>query len=139
MKGDIFRTFLALTLTVLNSCIQEVNVTDHSFDFSGVVVYDHEADQHRLTLTCAKNSGADNYNIAFSLDGENVITLTDMEGRTHQDSFKESFTDTDSHTYILSETAVGSHLLQLTISTKTATSAKASSTVRICLNARRVR
>ena len=117
MKGDIFKTFLALTLTVLNSCIQEVNVTDHSFDFSGVVVYDHEADQHRLTLTCAKNSGADNYNIAFNLDGENVITLTDMEGRTHQDSFKESFTDTDSHTYILSETAVGSHLLQLVITT----------------------
>jgi hypothetical protein len=40
-----------------------------------------------------------------------------MEGRTYQDSYKESFTDSDSHTYILSETAVGSHLLQLVITT----------------------
>ena len=97
--------------------MHEFPVIDHSFDFSGVVVYDQESDQHRLTLTCAKKSGTGQYTIAFSMDGENIITLTDMEGRTYQDSFKESFTDTASHTYILSETAVGTHLLQLTIST----------------------
>ena len=100
-----------------SACVHEFPVIDHSFDFSGAVVYDDEADQHRLTLTCVKNSGADQYNVAFSMDGENIISLTDMEGRTYQDSFKESFTDSDSHTYILSETAVGSHVLQLTIST----------------------
>ena len=101
----------------LSGCQKALPVIDHSFDFSGVVVYDQETDQHRLTLTCAKKSGTDHYNIAFSMDGENIITLTDMEGRTYQDSFKESFTDTASHTYILSETAVGTHLLQMTIST----------------------
>ena len=101
-----------------SACVHEFPVIDHSFEFTGAVVYDQETDQHRLTLTCDKNTDTDQYNIAFSMDGENMITLTDMEGRTYQDSFKESFTDSDSHTYILSETAVGSHLLQLTISTE---------------------
>ena len=101
----------------VSGCVHEFPVIDHSFDFSGAVVYDQETDQHRLTLTCVKNSSTDQYNIAFSMDGENVITLTDMEGRTYQDSFKESFTDSDSHTYILAEAPVGTHLLQLTIST----------------------
>ena len=108
---------LGLIVLFASSCVHEFPVIDHSFDFSGVVVYDQESDQHRLTLTCAKKSGTGQYTIAFSMDGENIITLTDMEGRTYQDSFKESFTDTASHTYILSETAVGTHLLQLTIST----------------------
>ena len=108
---------LSLVVMLASACVHEFPVIDHSFDFSGAVVYDDEADQHRLTLTCVKNSGADQYNVAFSMDGENIISLTDMEGRTYQDSFKESFTDSDSHTYILSETAVGSHVLQLTIST----------------------
>ena len=108
---------LSLVLMLASACVHEFPVIDHSFDFSGVVVYDGEVDQHRLTLTCIKKSGADQYNIAFSMDGENVISLTDMEGRTYQDSFKESFTDSDSHTYILSETTVGSHVLQLAIST----------------------
>ena len=101
-----------------SACVHEFPVIDHSFEFTGAVVYDQETDQHRLTLTCDKNTDTDQYNIAFSMDGENMITLTDMEGRTYQDSFKESFTDSDSHTYILSEAAVGSHLLQLTISTE---------------------
>ena len=106
-----------LIVLFVSGCVHEFPVIDHSFDFSGAVVYDQETDQHRLTLTCVKNSSTDQYNIAFSMDGENVITLTDMEGRTYQDSFKESFTDSDSHTYILAEAPVGTHLLQLTIST----------------------
>lgn len=112
-----FRLILATITLAATACVHEFPVTDHTFEFNGNVVYDQEADQHRLTLTCVKNSGADQYNVAFSMDGENIISLTDMEGRTYQDSFKESFTDSDSHTYILSETAVGSHVLQLTIST----------------------
>lgn len=107
-----------LVIMFASACVHEFPVIDHSFEFTGAVVYDQETDQHRLTLTCDKNTDTDQYNIAFSMDGENLITLTDMEGRTYQDSFKESFTDSDSHTYILSETAVGSHLLQLTISTE---------------------
>ena len=107
-----------LVIMFASACVHEFPVIDHSFEFTGAVVYDQETDQHRLTLTCDKNTDTDQYNIAFSMDGENMITLTDMEGRTYQDSFKESFTDSDSHTYILSETAVGSHLLQLTISTE---------------------
>jgi hypothetical protein len=107
-----------LVIMFASACVHEFPVIDHSFEFTGAVVYDQETDQHRLTLTCDKNTDTDQYNIAFSMDGENMITLTDMEGRKYQDSFKESFTDSDSHTYILSETAVGSHLLQLTISTE---------------------
>lgn len=117
MRAKIF-TSLILAVTVLSSCIHEFPVTDYSFDFSGTVVYDAEADQHRLTLTCNKRSCEEIYNVVFHVDGENVITLTDMEGQTYNDWFKASFSDTDSHTYILSESPVGSHVIQITISTE---------------------
>ena len=117
MKTRILTT-LILAVTALTSCIYEFPVTDYSFDFSGTVVYDAEADQHRLTLTCNKRSCEETYNVVFHVDGENVITLTDMEGQTYNDWFKASFSDTDSHTYILSESPVGSHVIQITISTE---------------------
>lgn len=117
MKRKIFITVL-LSIIAVTSCIHEFPVTDHSFDFAGEIIYDAEADQHRLTLTCMKKSGAEEYNIVFHVDGENVITLTDMEGTTHQDWFAESFTETDSHTYILSEAPVGMHKMEMTISTE---------------------
>ena len=110
-------TSLILAVTALSSCIHEFPVTDYSFDFSGKVVYDAESDQHRLTLTCNKRSCEETYNVVFHVDGENVITLTDMEGQTYNDWFKASFSDTDSRTYILSEASVGSHVIQITIST----------------------
>ena len=111
-------TSLILAVTALSSCIHEFPVTDYSFDFSGKVVYDAESDQHRLTLTCNKYSCEEIYNVVFHVDGENVITLTDMEGQTYNDCFKASFSDTDSRTYILSEASVGSHVIQITISTE---------------------
>ena len=117
MKTRILTT-LILAVTALTSCIYEFPVTDYSFDFSGTVVYDAEADQHRLTLTCNKRSCEETYNVVFHVDGENVITLTDMEGQTYNDWFKASFSDTDSRTYILSESPVGSHVIQITISTE---------------------
>ena len=117
MRAKIF-TSLILAVTVLSSCIHEFPVTDYSFDFSGTVVYDAEADQHRLTLTCNKRSCEEFYNVVFHVDGENVITLTDMEGQTYNDWFKASFSDTDSRTYVLSEASVGSHVIQITISTE---------------------
>ena len=117
MKTRILTT-LILAVTALTSCIYEFPVTDYSFDFSGTVVYDAEADQHRLTLTCNKRSCEETYNVVFHVDGENVITLTDMEGQTYNDWFKASFSDTDSRTYILSEASVGSHVIQITISTE---------------------
>ena len=111
-------TSLILAVTALSSCIHEFPVADYSFDFSGKVVYDAESDQHRLTLTCNKRSYEEIYNVVFRVDGENVITLTDMEGQTYNDCFKASFSDTDSRTYILSEASVGSHVIQITISTE---------------------
>ena len=111
-------TSLILAVAALSSCIHEFPVTDYSFDFSGKVVYDAEADQHRLTLTCNKRSCEETYNVVFHVDGENIITLTDMNGQTYNDWFKALFSDTDSRTYVLSEAPVGSHLIQMTISTE---------------------
>ena len=107
----------SLVVLLASACVHEYPVTDHSFDFSGVVVYDQDADQHRLTLTCNKLSGADEYNVAFLLDNENIITLTDVSGRTYQEFLKVSCSETATHTFQLSEVPVGTHLLQLTIST----------------------
>lgn len=117
MKTRIL-SIVMLAITTFTSCIHEFPVTDHSFDFTGEIIYNADSDQHRLTLTCLKKSGAEEYNIVFHVDGENVITLTDMDGTTHQEWFAESFSETDSHTYILSETPVGIHKVDMTISTE---------------------
>ena len=100
-----------------SACVHEYPVTDHSFDFSGVVVYDQDVDQHRLTLTCNKPSGANEYNVAFLLDNESIITLTDVSGRSYQEFLKVSCSETLTHTFQISEVPVGTHLLKLTIST----------------------
>lgn len=107
----------SLVVLLASACVHEYPVTDHSFDFSGVVVFDQDADQHRLTLTCNKPSGADEYNVAFLLDNESIITLTDVNGRTYQEFLKVSCSETATHTFQISEVPVGTHLLQLTIST----------------------
>ena len=106
-----------LVVLLASACVHEYPVTDHSFEFSGVVVYDQDADQHRLTLTCNKPSGADEYNVAFLLDNESIITLTDVNGRTYQEFIKVSNKVSSTHTFQISEVPVGTHLLQLTIST----------------------
>ena len=108
---------LSLVLMLASACVHEFPIADHSFDFSGAVVYDQVADEHLLTLTCNKHSGAEQYNIVFHVDGENVITLTDIEGKTYQEWFRDSFAETDSHSYTLSEAPAGNHVVQLTIST----------------------
>ena len=106
-----------LVVLLASACVHEYPVIDHSFEFSGVVVYDQDADQHRLTLSCNKPSGADEYNVAFLLDNESIITLTDVNGRTYQEFIKVSNKVSSTHTFQISEVPVGTHLLQLTIST----------------------
>ena len=113
----ILRLLIGLMALSATACIHEFPIADHSFDFSGAVVYDQVADEHLLTLTCNKHSGAEQYNIVFHVDGENVITLTDIEGKTYQEWFRDSFAETDSHSYTLSEAPAGNHVVQLTIST----------------------
>ena len=117
MKGDIFKTFLALTLTVLNSCIQEVNVIDHSFEFKAEITYDDKADVHRLTLTRNLGEKENQYNISFTLDGENTLTLEDMDGRIHEGSMSENFRDVSARTYTISRLTPGEHTLDLEITT----------------------
>ena len=111
-------TTIFLSVATLTSCIHEYKVTDHSFAFSGEIIYDAESDEHRLTLTCTKKSDAREYNIAFNVDGENITTLTDINGTTHKENISESFEESDTHTYILSEMPVGMHILKLTITTE---------------------
>ena len=111
-------TTIFLSVATLTSCIHEYQVTDHSFAFSGEIIYDAESDEHRLTLTCTKKSDAREYNIAFNVDGENITTLTDINGTTHKENISESFEESDTHTYILSEMPVGMHILKLTITTE---------------------
>lgn len=113
---SILRLILGIAALSVTACIHEFPVKDYSFDFSGAVIYDQEEDQHRLTLTCNKHSGAEQYNIVFHVDGENVITLTDIDGNTYQKWFRDSFADNDTHSYALSRAPVGNHTVQLTIS-----------------------
>lgn len=108
---------LLIAQLLLSSCIQEFAVVDNSFEFAAEVTYDDSADEHRLTLTRKSGAESNQYRIAFTLDGEATLTLTDMDGMTHEGLFNESFDDVSAKTYTLSKVNPGEHTLNLDIST----------------------
>ena len=110
---------IILTLLVLlfSSCVHELTVIDYSFEFAAEITYDSQADEHRLTLTRKSGAEDNQYKFAFTLDGEANVSLTDMNGMTHEGSFKDSFSEVSAKTYTLSKAAPGEHTLSLNIST----------------------
>ena len=111
--------FLWLCATFLMlSCTQEIIVTDYSFEFAADVTYDDNADEYRLTLTRKSGTESNQYKIAFTIDGESTMSLKDMDGRSHDGSFKETFADVSTRTYTLSKMTPGEHTLSLDISTE---------------------
>ena len=118
IKGIIFKTLIATAVAVLSSCVHEFAVIDHSFEFSAEVIYDDKADVHRLTLTRKLGAEDNQYNIAFTMDGESTLTLEDMDGRTHEGSMSETFSDVSARTYTMSRVAPGEHTISLEISTE---------------------
>lgn len=107
-----------LYLASATSCVHEFAVVDNSFEFVADVTYDGGANQHRLTLTRKSGSPDNQYKIAFTLDGESTMTLTDTNGMTIEGFFNESFDDVSAKTYILSTIAPGEHILDLEITTE---------------------
>ena len=99
------------------SCVHEYAVIDNSFEFSAEVTYDDKADEHRLTLTRLSGAESNQYKIAFTLDGESTLSLKDMNGMSYEGSFKESFSEVSTKTYVLSKAAPGEHVLDLDITT----------------------
>ena len=108
---------LVIMTLVLCSCVQELAVIDYSFEFAAEITYDSQADEHRLTLTRKSGAEDNQYKFAFTLDGEANVSLTDMNGMTHEGSFKDSFSEVSAKTYTLSKAAPGEHTLSLNIST----------------------
>ena len=100
------------------SCTQEIIVTDYSFEFAADVTYDDNADEYRLTLSRKSGTEGNQYKIAFTIDGESTMSLKDMDGRSHEGSFKETFADVSTRTYTLSKMTPGEHTLSLDISTE---------------------
>lgn len=114
----IYMAMASLCLAVTTSCVQEFVVTDHSFEFTAEVTYDESEDLHRLTLTLVSGLEENEYDIAFTLDGQSGVSLTDMEGRVHEGSFSERFADVSARTYTISKMDPGEHTLSLDISTE---------------------
>ena len=118
MIRTIYMAMASLCLAATTSCVQEFVVTDHSFEFTAEVTYDDSEDLHRLTLTRVSGMEENEYDIAFTLDGQSGISLTDMDGRVHEGSFSERFADVSARTYIISKMDPGEHTLSLDISTE---------------------
>ncbi|MBO5499173.1 MAG: hypothetical protein J5990_07235, partial [Bacteroidales bacterium] len=114
----IYMAMASLCLAATTSCVQEFVVTDHSFEFTAEVTYDESEDLHRLTLTRVSGLEENEYDIAFTLDGQSGVSLTDMDGRVHEGSFSERFADVSARTYIISKMDPGEHTLSLDISTE---------------------
>ena len=118
MKNRLLHMMLIfLSVFSICSCVQELAVIDYSFEFAAEITYDSQADEHRLTLTRKSGAEGNQYKFAFTLDGEANVSLTDMNGMTHEGSFKDSFSEVSAKTYTLSKAAPGEHTLSLDIST----------------------
>lgn len=112
------RYLFLLCITMLSaSCVHEFAVVDYSFEFAADITYDSQADEHRMTLTRKSGAEDNQYKFAFTLDGEANVSLTDMNGMTHEGSFKDSFSEVSAKTYTLSKAAPGEHSLSIDIST----------------------
>ena len=114
----IYMAMASLCLAATTSCVHEFVVTDHSFEFTAEVTYGDSEDLHRLTLTRVSGLEENEYDIAFTLDGQSAVSLTDMDGRVHEVSFSERFADVSARTYTISKMVPGEHTLSLDISTE---------------------
>lgn len=118
MKNRLLHMMLIfLSVFSICSCVQELAVIDYSFEFAAEITYDSQADEHRLTLTRKSGAEGNQYKFAFTRDGEANVSLTDMNGMTHEGSFKDSFSEVSAKTYTLSKAAPGEHTLSINIST----------------------
>jgi hypothetical protein len=93
-------------------------VIDNSFEFAAEITYDSQADERRLTLTRKSGAEGNHYKVAFTLDGESTMTLTDADGMTIEGFFNESFDDVSSRTYTMSRISPGEHTLNIEITTE---------------------
>ena len=113
-----YSILLTLFALLLCSCVHEFAVIDNSFEFAAEITYDSQADERRLTLTRKSGAEGNHYKVAFTLDGESTMTLTDGDGMTIEGFFNESFDDVSSRTYTMSRISPGEHTLNIEITTK---------------------
>ena len=113
-----YSMLLTLFAFLLCSCVHEFAVIDNSFEFAAEITYDSQADERRLTLTRKSGAEGNHYKVAFTLDGESTMTLTDADGMTIEGFFNESFDDVSSRTYTMSRISPGEHTLNIEITTE---------------------
>ena len=113
-----YSILLTLFALLLCSCVHEFAVIDNSFEFAAEITYDSQADERRLTLTRKSGAEGNHYKVAFTLDGESTMTLTDADGMTIEGFFNESFDDVSSRTYTMSRISPGEHTLNIEITTE---------------------
>ena len=113
-----YSILLTLFALLLCSCVHEFAVIDNSFEFAAEITYDSQADERRLTLTRKSGAEGNHYKVAFTLDGESTMTLTDADGMTIEGFFNESFDDASSRTYTMSRISPGEHTLNIEITTE---------------------
>ena len=113
-----YSILLTLFAFLLCSCVHEFAVIDNSFEFAAEITYDSQAEERRLTLTRKSGAEGNHYKVAFTLDGESTMTLTDADGMTIEGFFNESFDDVSSRTYTMSRISPGEHTLNIEITTE---------------------
>ena len=93
-------------------------VNDYSFLVKADIEYDRENLSHILFLTLMRGSRDETYTVSYTVDGGHSVKLTDISGKELGASFSESFRDATVHSYELSRTGKGSHMMKMIVSTK---------------------
>ena len=108
--------FIILAAVTLSSCEPHgLEVKDNSFLFSARHQVDESTLHSKVTLTLEQGNAAQKYSIAYTIDEDPSLNLTDLDGTVESDRISVSFEDFPSHTWLLPVLDEGCHVLQFKI------------------------
>lgn len=119
MRQKTLGALFLLISIVLSSCEQQrISAIDESFIFSAKISVDDITLHSKVTLSLEKGNTLQPYNIAYCIDGDESLQLTDQKGNPVSGKTTESFEDFPSKTWSIPILEIGSHIITFKIKTE---------------------
>ena len=107
-----------LLITALSACttgLEDMKMTDHSFEFEPSVVYDKETTRNSLVLELARGKGKD-FKGTFTIDDGNSTELLEKDGSPFEQGSSFSTDEEGRKVFLLKNIHTGEHTLNMSIS-----------------------
>ena len=119
MRHETLWALPLLFSIVLSSCDQKrISAVDESFQFSARIDVDDVTLHSKVTLDLDKGNTSQLYSIAYCIDNDESIQLTDQKGNLVSGKMNESFEDFPSKTWYFPILDIGPHVISFKIKTE---------------------